>query len=212
MKEKKAEAKASWLDALRERWAAVGVSLSLAVMLAGGGMVAASGDSLPGDFLYSFKLAGEQVLLSFSFGDEAKAETYARLADERVDEIVQLAAKSDVANMEEATRRLDGYLASITSILSPPKYSADNAADGAFPPMAEDSESYPRDILLNVGPGDDLAGAAGYFELLMRQYGLEQVNALEQALETAPQESRDALEHALVVILNGYRDILEAAD
>ena len=46
----------------------------------------------------------------------------------------------------------------------------------------------------------------------MQQYGLEQVEALEQALETAPQESRDALENALAVILDGYRDILEAAD
>jgi len=51
---------------------------------------------MPGEALYGVKLAVEQVMLQFSFTSLAKAETYAKLADRRVNEIVYLAERGDV--------------------------------------------------------------------------------------------------------------------
>ena len=74
----------------RPRWATAVVSISLALLLAFSGMVVVAGNSMPGEAIYSVKLAMEQVMLNFAFSDEAKAEAYIKLADRRIEEIIHL--------------------------------------------------------------------------------------------------------------------------
>jgi hypothetical protein len=89
----------------------VAVTLVLALLLMGAGTVGASSGSLPGDALYPVKTAAEKVQAFFTFGEEARAEFHAMLAERRINEIVALAesrraiAESVVKSMSSQTNR-----------------------------------------------------------------------------------------------------------
>lgn len=92
------------------RWAmGAAVSLLLAVM-AGTGVVAASSASMPGQPLYPVKRAVEQVRLTTTFNNQAKAQLYAGLASRRSQEMAVVAARGDTKRAErlaiEAEQRL----------------------------------------------------------------------------------------------------------
>jgi len=70
---------------------AVALTVVLALVLAGGGLSAAAAQSQPSDPLYGVKLALEQVQLAASLSDTARADTYFRLADTRLQETAQMA-------------------------------------------------------------------------------------------------------------------------
>jgi len=70
----------------QRRWAVALVAV-LVLILIGAGTVTASTDSLPGDTLYPVKTATEKVRGFFTFGSEAKANFYMKLAQRRLDEI-----------------------------------------------------------------------------------------------------------------------------
>ena len=74
----------------QRRWA-VALSLVLVLLIAGGSTVAASTGSLPGDTLYPVKTATEKVQAFFTFGEDAKANLYMKLAERRIEEINKLA-------------------------------------------------------------------------------------------------------------------------
>ena len=74
------------------QWAMAVVSI-LAVLLTGGGTVAAASYSMPDSPLYPVKLATEQVQLAPANSDMNKARLYAKLADKRVNEVVYIASK-----------------------------------------------------------------------------------------------------------------------
>jgi hypothetical protein len=74
----------------QRRWA-VALSVVLALVIMGGGTVAASTNSLPGDLLYPVKTTTERVQVFFTFGKEAKANLYIRFAERRIAEIEALA-------------------------------------------------------------------------------------------------------------------------
>jgi hypothetical protein len=68
-------------------------ALAILVVIAGalGGATVASGDSLPDDALYSFKLAGEQLRLAIAINPEDRAAVELSMADHRLDEAERLA-------------------------------------------------------------------------------------------------------------------------
>lgn len=70
----------------QRRWA-LALVVILALLLIGGGTITASADSLPGDTLYPLKTTTEKVQGFFTFGDEAKASFYIKLAQRRLDEL-----------------------------------------------------------------------------------------------------------------------------
>lgn len=74
------------------RWAMAVVAV-LALVIMCGGTMGASTNALPGDLLYPVKMATEKIQAFFTFGSEAKAELYLKLAERRVDEIEALAEK-----------------------------------------------------------------------------------------------------------------------
>ena len=77
----------------QRRWAVI-LSVVLALVIMGGGTVAASTNSLPGDLLYPVKTTTERVQEFFTFGREAKANLYIRFAERRIDEIEALADRA----------------------------------------------------------------------------------------------------------------------
>jgi len=76
----------------QQRWA-VALAVVLALVMMGGGTVAASTNSLPGDVLYPVKTTTERVQAFFAFGKEAKANLYMRFAERRIVEIEALAER-----------------------------------------------------------------------------------------------------------------------
>ncbi|MGB2855120.1 MAG: DUF5667 domain-containing protein [Dehalococcoidia bacterium] len=76
----------------QQRWA-VALAVVLALVMMGGGTVAASTNSLPGDVLYPVKTTTERVQAFFTFGKEAKANLCMRFAERRIVEIEALAER-----------------------------------------------------------------------------------------------------------------------
>ncbi len=97
------------------RWATV-VSVVVILLLAGAGMVAAAGNSLPDSPLYAVKLATENVRLAFTTSTLDKAELYVKFTDERVEEIIQMADKGKVAQVTQATERLNDQLIAMADL------------------------------------------------------------------------------------------------
>jgi hypothetical protein len=102
------------------RWAPLAVSFCIVLLLSGGGVVAASTDSMPDDPLYNVKLASEQVQLFFTFSEQGKANLYSEFVDERVDEIVAMASQNNIEAIGKSSKRMESQLEMI-SLLSLPK-------------------------------------------------------------------------------------------
>jgi len=92
------------------------VAIIAIVLLAGGGVVAAAGNSLPGSPLYPVKLATESVRLALTPSDLGKAELNAAFADERVDEIIRLAENGDASLIVETTDRMNEQLLAVANL------------------------------------------------------------------------------------------------
>lgn len=93
--------------------------LIAAVVLGGGGTVAASQNDLPGDALYKVKIASENITEALTFSPGSKAERKAEVAAKRVNELVALKKRDGTVSAEAVTAASDRYevlLASIDSI------------------------------------------------------------------------------------------------
>jgi len=99
----------------RPQWV-MAIAITLAVLLSGGGTVAAAGNSMPDSPLYPVKLATEQVQLVITTSNINKAKLYAKLADKRVTEIVYIANKGKPEKIGTTVRRLNQYLTIIASL------------------------------------------------------------------------------------------------
>jgi len=101
------------------RWAAITTVVVVVILLAATGTAVASINSLPDEPLYQVKLATEAVRLAFTPSSLGKAELYASFADERVEEIVRMADKGDVAQVEKATERMNDQLIAMSNLVVP---------------------------------------------------------------------------------------------
>lgn len=108
------EAKKTKIPLWHKRWA-VGAAITLVMVFCGVGMVAASGDALPGDSLYAVKLAAEQVRLTLGFSDIDKAKLHIQFAERRAAEIEQMASKGQSEKIPELAERLDNHLQQVSS-------------------------------------------------------------------------------------------------
>jgi hypothetical protein len=139
----KARARYEFLSAAREletqpkqrsffkwRWQpawAISLTAAVVVVLAGGGTVAASNGSMPGEALYSIKLATEKVQLVFTPSDVVKTELNAKFANRRAEEIEYLAVAGDTEQIQMATVRLNSSLSNM-SVLAQDDNPASNSA------------------------------------------------------------------------------------
>jgi hypothetical protein len=115
----------SWIP----RWATV-VSIVVIVLIAVSGTVAASANSLPGQPLYQVKLATESVRLAFTMSTLGKAELNAQFANERINEIVQIAGEGNVALIDQTTERMNRQLVAVVNFSAPTE--AKSGGEAAF--------------------------------------------------------------------------------
>jgi len=96
------------------------LTVFVALLISGTGIVAASTNSLPGSPLYSVKLAAENVQMAFTTSDLGKAELYAKFNDRRVDELVTIAANTDgvelAADIDALNSRMASNMAAISEL------------------------------------------------------------------------------------------------
>ncbi len=78
----------------------------------------AAENSLPGDSLYSLKIAGEKAKLNFTFDKEKIAQLHVELAQKRLNEAKQIIAKDDSENEQEALESLTKQTEETISTLS----------------------------------------------------------------------------------------------
>lgn len=192
----------SWLP----RWATV-LTIVLALLLAGGGTVAAAAGSMPDSPLYPVKLATEQVQLMLTPSQIGKARLCARLADRRVAEIIYMANKGDAHQVELITQRLDNRLATLAVLASALK--ADGAAEQA--PML----TAPSALVEEAG-GDKgayvRADNRSKLRVTVAGYAVKHPAALRALLEKVPASAKVALLRAIAVSEAGYEKALEALD
>jgi hypothetical protein len=105
--------------------------------MVGSGTVVAAGNSMPDHFLYPVKIATERVQLTFATSDLSKARLYATLADRRVTEITNMAAKDKPDKIADTAQRLDELLVGIAGVTMTPQPASTKApAPDETPAMA----------------------------------------------------------------------------
>jgi hypothetical protein len=195
----------------RRRWAAVVAVLVL--LLAGGGTVFAAAGSMPDSPLYPVKLATEQVQLVLTPSQLGKANLCAEFADRRVDEIIYMADKGDVQQVELITQRLDGSLDMLAVLASAPEAKEEADEMLAPPPDWEPSETAPPVAVDEAGRGFlDQADDWAELRVTVADYAASNQAALLAALEEVPEPVRAALLQAIAVSEAGYENVLEALD
>lgn len=98
------------------RWATAAIAV-LVLLVASSGTVAAAGNSMPDQPLYPVKLATERVRLVLIPSKLGKAEYYAELVDKRVSEIVNMAEKGKLKQMEKTTERMNNQLVAMATLV-----------------------------------------------------------------------------------------------
>ena len=187
------------------RWATV-VAIVLVLLLAGGGTVTASSGSMPNGFLYPVKIASEQVRLTLTPSKLGKAELYANLADKRVSEIVYVASKGNMEQVELTTQRLNNALTRIATLISIQKERGEGELMLApAPAMAPDESA-------EAGKSVDIQGN-GRSELrqILANYAVSHPARLRAALEEAPESIKPALRQAIDISVAGYDEVIKAA-
>ena len=187
------------------RWATV-VTIVLAVLMVGGGTVAAASYSMPDNLLYPVKLATEQVQLTLTPSDIGKAKLCAKFADRRVAEIIYLANKGDAQQVEVTTQRLEKrlvMLARLTSALEVAE--APMILESAPPPRQPDEAESSKEI-----HGDKNNRAK--LRATVANYAINHPAGLRAALEKAPESAKPALRRAINVAKAGYERALKALD
>ena len=217
------------------RWVTM-ASLSLVLLLSGGGIVAAASNSMPDSPLYQVKLVTEQIQLLLTSSPEDKAELHAKLVDRRVTEIINMAEEDNVSLVELTTQRLDNHLSMIVSI------SATQVIDGGIlSDWAPESPTITETVTTTIGAGGILnevtsdslpptvTKSADTTVLIpdlpvptviylpsedlatqLRQYSASNIAALYAALESASEEVKPALMQAIAVLESGYSNALSA--
>jgi hypothetical protein len=217
--------------------ALVTVIMLAIVLLAGGGVVAAAGNSLPGSPLYSVKLATESVRLALAPSALGKAALNAQFANERIHEIIKLAEKGDASLIAEATDRMNRQLMAVANLAGIAKEAEGNTyiaaqappATTAVPTTAPPTTTPTSTIILPtptippvptliVPPGATIDRTGGVtqeasdeqsqlIETLLRQY-YQNIQALLDELEKAPESLKPALRHAIEVAQAAYEAAL----
>ena len=199
----------SWLP----QWATVVTIALVFLLVAGGGTVAAAGNSMPDSPLYPVKLATEQVRLTLTFSDMDKAELYAKLADKRVAEIVRMVNKDKPEQVERAAQRLNIHLAMVASLaLAQRGEEAMMLAPAPPVPAASPEELAPGERAWEERGGSQRAKNLAKLRMMVKHYAADHPVALHALLKTAPEEIKPALLRAIAMSEVGYQEILEALE
>jgi len=104
---------------LRWQWHsgwAMAVIAVIVMLLGGGSTIVAASNSMPDSTLYPVKLATEEIQLALTSSDLDKTELNATFAYRRADEIVYLAAKGDLDQVNVTAERFNSNLENMTNL------------------------------------------------------------------------------------------------
>jgi hypothetical protein len=221
------------------RWATV-ISTFLILMLTGGGIVAAASNSMPDNPLYQVKLATEQIQLSLTTSPLDKAKLYAKLADRRVTEIINMAQEGNVSLVEITTQRLDNHLTMIahsstikrddvsltgdaleTTVPTPEVTMTEAGVTATIPEKTAEILGTTPTLPTATEPPDVVPeglrdytqqpdSTDGNLAKQIRQQSSSNIAALYEALESAAEEVKPALMQAITVLEVGYENALNA--
>ena len=205
-------------------WATV-LTTILVMLLASGGMVAASSTSMPDEPLYPVKLAVEQLQIRLTTSSQGKASLYAEFADRRVTEIIHIAQEGNVSLAGSVTQRLDSQLAMIATLAVPDWQDSSILEIVTTQPSATETERQnlsqipvltlkppEMDALTNAGVSDIYTEdeEMSEFASLLQQDATKNTAALRSALATASEAVKPALLQAIAVSEAGYENALNA--
>lgn len=214
------------------RWVTA-LTIVLVLLLAGGGTVAASGNSMPDSPLYSVKLVSEQVQLKLTASNIRKAKLYAKLADRRVAEIAYILDRGKPERVEATTQRLSRHLIMIAAL--PLAENGAKRAPSLTAPVPEQiqPELEPRQPSVVMAPSEPLPEEAlepqervegtgrdmpvplderAELRILLLRYAANHPAQLRALLERAPESARPALRRAIVASIINYQKALAALD
>lgn len=205
------------------RWV-LPIAIILVLLTAGSGTVVAATNALPDSPLYSIKMATESVQLAFTFSDEGKADLYGRFIDYRVEEIVQMVKKGDMALVIVVTDHMNSDMQAIAALgiqgnraffaadyhgLSAALGQSQNSTENN--PPSDDNKMNNNPAAASIVPST--LPAMTDTDLLIQRL-LDDMNRnlqiLEDQLQTAPAQFKPAIQHAIDVIQDGYWQVINS--
>lgn len=217
----------------RPRWAMV-MAVILAVLMAGGGTVAASNASMPDQPLYPVKMAVERTWLALTPSSLGKAELYAMLTERRITEITRMVDEGKPEKVEEVSKRVDVILMQVEALSSEGKGQADQKmivifsteqnldAPGAAPPQAPRPDVTPppfgrysaieRRAQDEPEEGEIKFDRRAQLKARIRHYAVNHPARLRALLKDAPDSALPALFRAIAVTESGYDRALRSLD
>ena len=195
------------------RWATA-AAISLSILLAGSGTIAAAGNSMPDDTLYPVKLATEQTQMVLAFSDESKVKLHTEFADRRINEIIYTANRGDVQKLEATTQRLDNRLTMLASLVSPGEILNDEESEESELLVPESSaplmqsETYESNQVLPANGNNKRRNLKN----TVAQNAANHSAALRAALDKAPEPTRAGLNRAINVAQTGYARAMRGWD
>ncbi len=110
---------------------AISMAAILVFVLASSGTAAASSEAMPDQPLYEVKMAVEQVQLTFTPSETAKAELFANLAERRAEEIAVMASKGNTDKVLSTTTKMYYQLDQAEKLLANMETSIHESSDTA---------------------------------------------------------------------------------
>jgi hypothetical protein len=129
------------------RWATAAIAI-LVLLIASSSTVAAASNSMPDGLLYPVKLATEETRLALTPSALGKAEYYAELVDRRVNEIVSMADKGKLEQVEKTTRKMNNQLMAMEILVG----KEEGAPEVLTAPAAEPGEAREEAPAMLVAP------------------------------------------------------------
>ncbi len=185
------------------RWAVVG-TIVLGLAMVGGGTVTAADYSMPDEPLYPVKLAAEQVQLTLTFSNLGKAELCAKLADRRVEEIIHMANKGNIRQVENITERMDKRLSMLAGLALTTRAGDVPKVMAPSPALSEEARGS-KGVYAQTNKRANLKATVAH-------YAVTHPEALRAVLDKTPESARPALNRAIAVSIAGYERALKAMD
>ncbi len=178
----------------QRRWAWA-VAIILIVLVISASTTAASAQALPGEPLYSVKLASEQVRLALAFSNISKAELQAQFAEVRAAEIAALVRQGKTAHITKTAQRLTNHLEK-----------TEYYAAMIMPVKPETKEAPP--LPLPTAPALSVPQTAELKKRIEERVP-RSIAILEQALAHAPDEVKSTLHQTVEMHKEKYQKILQ---
>ena len=205
----------------QSRWATA-VAVILILVLLGSGTIATASNSMPDGTLYPVKLATEQTWLRLTTSAIDKAELHARLADERVAEIIYMASKGDSQQVKLVAQRLDTHLESIATLVA--TEGEEKQAMLAPATIPEEASGEAKDVSPRTLPAPQAppatqapeatqappASKRDELEVIVSRNAVNDTDRLRAALKTAPESVKPALRQAIEASVVGYEEALKS--